>query len=79
MPHSDRAVLQVAIIKSQPRIDEYFFDAIASGKLDLFRKIILHHRDRVRAKIKIPDLAHIFPLHITNDHRRTVRRDHPEI
>src|SRR5438105_4338496 len=45
--NSNGAVLQVAIIKAEARIENYFFDAMARGALDLAREIITHFLDRI--------------------------------
>jgi len=66
MLHPHRAVLQVAVIKAQSRIDYNFVQAFFDCRLRLTQKIVLHRRNHI-LQIKIFRLPHIASLHITNN------------
>ena len=53
-------------------------DAVALGNLDLPREVIVHHRNRISAEIKVADFADVLTLHVTNDHCRVVSGDRAE-
>src|SRR5437899_2841415 len=53
MAHPHAAVLQVAVIKAQPGIEQYLLHSCARGGVYLAREIIPHHRHRIGAKIEI--------------------------
>ena len=78
MPHAHRTVLQVAIIETEAGINEDALDAVALGNLDLPREVIVHHRNRISAEIKVADFADVLTLHVTNDHCRVVSGDQAE-
>src|SRR4051812_27868897 len=73
--HTNRAVLQVAIIKAESGVEEDALDTIASRDLDLAGEIVPDLFDGVRAEIKIGNLAHVAALNVTNNDRGIVRCD----
>src|SRR5438067_29527 len=66
MTHAHGAVLQVAIIKAQPGIEEYLLYSCARRTLNFPRKIFLHHCHSIAAEIEITHLTDIFALHVTD-------------
>jgi len=57
MPNANRAVLQVAIIKTETGVEKDFFHAAALRDFNLPRKEFGQHRNRVVAQIEIADFA----------------------
>jgi uncharacterized SAM-dependent methyltransferase len=76
--HPHGAVLQVAVVETQARVQEELLHPVAPGQLNLAGKVIVHQRHRVRAQIEVAHLADVFPLHIAEDGRRIVLGDHAE-
>jgi hypothetical protein len=74
MPHANRAILKVVVIKPQAWIDEDAFHARARGQVNLPREVIAHHGCRFRGEIKVAHRAHILALHVADDDRRLVSR-----
>ena len=75
-PH--RAVLEVAVIEPQPGINEDLSNAVPGRRFDLARKVIPHQGHRIRGETEIAHLARVPALHKADNHRRVVRRNHPE-
>ena len=73
MANARRAVLQIAIIKSQTGIEKDFFNAATLRDFNLPRKKIFQHLDWIAAQIKIVNFAHIFSGDKTNDNGSIVR------
>src|SRR5205807_2509132 len=78
MPHTNRAVLQIAIVESKTRIDEDFFHAALPRQLDLAREVLLHDLNRIARKVEIRDLAHVLTLNIADDYSSAMARSHFE-
>ncbi len=68
VPHANGAVLEIAVVEAEPRIEEDLFDAIARCCFNLAREIIMHHRDGVIAEVEVSDFADISALNVADDH-----------
>src|SRR4051812_5536036 len=77
MPHADGAVLQVAIVKSEARIDQNLLDSAFGSELGLPPEIVVHQLHWIGSKIELRDLAHIWPLDVADDDGGAMRGDHP--
>src|SRR4051812_45558261 len=77
MPHTDGAVLQVAIVKSKAGIDHDLLDAAFRSEFGLSAEIVNHQFHRVAPKIELRDLAHVWPLDVADNDRGAMRGDHP--
>ncbi len=78
MPHAYGAVLQVAVIETEARIEQDFLHAVALRDFNLARKVFAHLFNRIAAQIEIADFTDIFALDVTDDDRGVVRGDHAE-
>ncbi|SVB76855.1 uncharacterized protein METZ01_LOCUS229709, partial [marine metagenome] len=67
--HPHRAVLQVAIVKTQPRVDKALGQAAAPGGLDLAREVLRHARDGVVIERDVADVTDVVASDIADDHR----------
>lgn len=68
MADANGAVLQVAVVEAEAGIEEDFFDAGARGDIDLAGEIIVHHADRVGAKVEVSDFANVSALDVAKDY-----------
>ncbi len=68
MAHAGRAVLEVAVIEAQPRVEEDALHAEARRLVNLPREIVPHARHHVVLEGEIPDGADVLALDVTEDH-----------
>src|SRR5690349_22901914 len=70
------AVLQIAVIKAQPGIDQDSGHAIASGGLDFTGEVVLHQTNGIFPESEIADLTNVGTLDEAEDYGRVMRGNH---